>query len=75
MIASRENFMECETKEKLEQHLSDIRKLAARPDLTAEQREAAVRAELFAIKLVKEHDFAGHEGKRCPFATQIWPQR
>lgn len=67
--------MECQTKQELEQHLSDIRKLAARRDLTAEQREAAVRAERFAIQLVKDHDASGHEGKRCPFATQFWPAR
>lgn len=64
--------MECETKNELEQHLSDIRKIAASSGLTAEQREAAARAERFAIGLVKEHDAAGHDGKRCPFATQLW---
>jgi len=63
--------MECETKDELEQHLSDIRKLAARRDLTAEQREAAGRAERFAIRLLKEHDKSGHAGKRCPFATIV----
>jgi len=68
-------FMECQTKEELEQHLSDIRRLSARRDLTTEQRESAVRAEQFAIRLVREHDSSGHEGKRCPFATQIWPPR
>jgi len=69
------DFMECQTKEELEQHLSDIRKLATRRDLTPEQREAAVRAEQFAIRLVRDHDASGHDGKRCPFATQIWPSR
>ncbi len=65
--------MECETKAELEQHLSDIRRLATRRELAAEEREAVVRAEQFAIRLVKEHDASGHGGKRCPYATQIWP--
>lgn len=63
--------MECRTKSELEQHLSDIRKLAARPDLSSEQKDAAIRAERFAIALVTEHDKAGHNGKRCPFSTQM----
>lgn len=63
--------MECQTKDNLEQHLSDVRMLAARPDLTTEERAAAARAEKFAIALVKEHDTSGHNGKRCPFATRI----
>ena len=64
--------MECQTKFELEQHLSDIRRMATRRDLTPEQQEAVARAEQFAIRLVKEHDAAGHAGKRCPFATQMW---
>jgi len=63
--------MECRVKDELEQHLSDIRKLATVRDLTLEQREAAARAERFAIQLLKEHDTSGHDGKRCPFATRI----
>ena len=63
--------MECQKKDELEQHLSDIRRLAARADLTSEQRAAATRAERFAIGLVKEHDATGHSGKRCPFATVL----
>jgi len=63
--------MECPTKNELEQHLSDIRRLATTPGLTSEQKDAAVRAERFAIGLVKQHDAAGHNGKRCPFATRL----
>jgi hypothetical protein len=63
--------MECQTKDELEQHLSDIRRLATIRELTAEQREAAGRAERFAIRLLKEHDKSGHAGKRCPFATVV----
>ena len=63
--------MECQTKDELEQHLSDIRRLATSHGLTSEEREVAARAERFAIGLVKEHDASGHEGKRCPFATLI----
>ncbi|HKT89278.1 MAG TPA: hypothetical protein VJQ59_12625 [Candidatus Sulfotelmatobacter sp.] len=63
--------MECKAKEKLEQHLSDIRKMATIQGLSGEQREAVARAERFAIQLVKEHDATGHEGKRCPFATML----
>lgn len=64
--------MECAVKDELEQHLSNVRKLAARRDLTAEERLAAIRAEEFAIRLLRDHDKAGHGGKRCPFATQVW---
>ncbi len=63
--------MQCSAKDVLEQHLSDIRRLAARLDLTSEERVAVARAERFAIGLVKEHDASGHNGKRCPFATRI----
>ena len=63
--------MECRIKDELEQHLSDIRKLAVSSALTSEEKEAAVRAERFAIGLVREHDASGHKGKRCPYATLI----
>lgn len=63
--------MECNIKDQLEQHLSDIRKLAVRQDLTWEERKAAARAEEFAMALLKDHIASGHNGKRCPFATQI----
>jgi hypothetical protein len=63
--------MECRTKDELEQHLSDIRRLATSPALTSEEQDAAVRAERFAISLLREHDESGHHGKRCPFATRI----
>ena len=66
--------MVCLVKDKLEQHLSDIRSLAARHGLTAEEKEASARAEGFAIAMLKEHDVSGHAGKRCPFATQIYYQ-
>jgi hypothetical protein len=64
--------MECQTKDELEQHLSDIRRLAASRALTSQERDAATRAERFAIGLLKEHDASGHDGKRCPFATRIY---
>jgi hypothetical protein len=63
--------MQCPVKDELERHLSDIRRLGSRRDLTSEQREAAARAERFAIGLLKNHDTAGHEGKPCPEATQF----
>ena len=63
--------MECEVKDKIEQHLSDIRKIAIRRDLTAEERESIVRAERLAINLLREHNESGHDGKRCPFATLL----
>jgi hypothetical protein len=63
--------MECGTKDELEQHLSDIRRLAAIITLTPEEKDAAVRAERFAIGLLREHDESGHHGKRCPFATRL----
>jgi hypothetical protein len=63
--------MDCLAKNELEQHLSDIRKLAAHQGLAAEERDAVARAERFAIAMLKEHDKAGHAGKRCPLATQI----
>jgi len=65
------NHVECSAKNELEQHLSDIRKLATRSGLTEEERDAAARAERFAIGLLKEHNTSGHAGKRCPFATHI----
>lgn len=64
--------MECPVKDELEQHLSDIRKLATCVDMKSEDdKEAAIRAEQFAIALLKEHNASGHSGKRCPFATQL----
>lgn len=61
--------MECQAKDDLEQHLSDIRRLAVIPGLTPDQTEAVIRAERFAIGLLREHYVSGHNGKRCPFAT------
>lgn len=63
--------MECKDKNELEQHLSDIRILAARADLTSEEGRAVARAEQFAIALLKKHSVSGHSGKPCPFATVI----
>lgn len=63
--------MECAAKDELEQHLSDIRKVAARIDLTPDEQESIARAERFAISLLRQHSESGHNGKRCPFATLI----
>jgi len=63
--------MDCLAKNELEQHLSDIRKLAAHKALASDEREAVARAERFAIAMLKEHDKSGHSGKRCPLATQL----
>jgi hypothetical protein len=63
--------MECRTKDELEQHLSDIRRLATSSGLTSEEKDAAARAERFAMGILKEHDESGHHGKRCPFATRM----
>jgi len=64
--------MDCQVKDQLEQHLSDIRQLATRLDATSDKDKAvATRAEQFAIGLLKEHNATGHAGKRCPFATRI----
>lgn len=63
--------MECRTKDQLEQHLSDIRVLASRIDAAPAEREAAARAEKFAISLLKQHNDAGHNGKPCPFSTHV----
>ena len=68
----RRLIMECQTKDQLEQHLSDIRQLATRLDCSSEDdKAAAVRAERFAIALLKGHNESGHAGKSCPFATQL----
>lgn len=65
--------MECPVKDELEQHLSDIRRLATRIDRKSEdEQKVAIRAERFAIALLKEHNASGHDGKRCPFATQLY---
>jgi len=63
--------MECRVKDELEQHLSDIRGLATSPGLTSEEKDVVARAERFAIRLLRDHDTTGHEGKRCPFATRM----
>jgi len=63
--------MECAVKDELEQHLPDIRKLAARLDLTPDEKESVARDGRFAIGLLEEHNATGHSGKRCPFATLI----
>lgn len=64
--------MECPVKDELEQHLSDIRRLATGVDLESrDEKQAAIRAEQFAIALLKEHNASGHDGKRCPYATQL----
>ena len=63
--------MECKAKDALEQLLSDVRRLATAPGLTREEKDAATRAESFAIELLREHDATGHNGKRCPFATSM----
>jgi len=63
--------MECQTKDELEQHLSDIRKLAVNPGFTSDEKDAAARAERFAIGLLTEHNASGHNGKRCPYATLV----
>jgi len=63
--------MECRTKDELEQHLSDIRRLATNRSLTPEEKDASVRAERFAIGLLRQHDESGHHGKRCPYATRL----
>ena len=63
--------MECRTKDELEQHLSDIRRLVTSHSLSPEEREVAARAERFAIGLLREHDASGHDGKRCPFSTRM----
>ena len=54
--------MECAVKDELEQHLSDIRKFAARLDLTPDERELMARAERSAIGLLQE-------------TQRIWAQR
>jgi hypothetical protein len=36
----------------------------------SEKDDTAVRAERFAIGLLREHDESGHHGKRCPFAKR-----
>ena len=54
--------MECRTKDELEQHLSDIRRLATSPGLTSAEKESATRAERFAMGLA--------EGTRC-----VWSRR
>ena len=63
--------MQCQTRDAIEQHLSEVRTLAARLDLTREERETVVSAERFAIRLLRERDTAGHSGNRCPLAREF----
>jgi hypothetical protein len=72
LVRREKTRMECSIKDDLEQHLSDIRRLGARRDLTSEERNAAARAEKFAIALLKEHNATGHNGKACPYATRLF---
>ena len=44
VVPRLEKPMECQTKDELEQHLSDIRRLASSRTLTPEEKDAAVRA-------------------------------
>jgi hypothetical protein len=62
--------MPCPERSDLEQHLLDVRTLTANRDL-AEEKTAAMRAIRFATELLKEHDAAGHDGKRCPAAGDV----
>ena len=55
--------MECRTKDEHEQHLSDIRRLATSRSLMPEEGDAAVRAERFAIGLLREHDESGRQSR------------
>jgi hypothetical protein len=70
-VPQLEKPMECRTKDELEQHLPEIRRLATSSTFTSDEKDAAVRAERFAIGLLREHDESGHHGKRCPFATRL----
>jgi hypothetical protein len=63
--------MQCQTRDAIEQHLSDLRILASRLHLTQNEKEAVLRAERFAIGLLREHDSAGHGGSRCPLAPEF----
>ena len=63
--------MSCPSKDELEQHLMNIRKLAAHLGFTLEERKAAARAERFAIGLVNQHDASGHDGEPCPAARRM----
>jgi hypothetical protein len=62
--------MECAVKDELEQHVSDIRKLAARLDLMPDGRES-VRGPKGLQSVCYKNTTSGHNGKRCPFATLI----
>ena len=50
--------MQSQMRDEIEEHLSDVRVIAARVDLTTEEKEAVFRAERFAIGLLKEHGVA-----------------
>jgi hypothetical protein len=57
--------MQCLAKDELEQDLSDIRRFAARLDVTSEERAAAVRAKRFAIRLLQEQ-YVGTQREAMP---------
>ena len=63
--------LQCQTRDAIEQHLSDLRTLASRLGLTQDEKEAIVHAERFAKGLLREHDTAGHIGSTCPRATEF----
>jgi len=62
--------MECAAQNLLEQHLSDIRRLAARADLASDEREAVARAEKFAIGLLREHNESATMAREV--RSQLW---
>jgi hypothetical protein len=58
--------MRCLAKDELEQHLSHIRRFAARLDLTSEERDAAVQAERFAIQACERTQYIGTQREEMP---------
>jgi hypothetical protein len=58
--------MQCLAKDELEQDLSDIRRFAARLDVTCEERGAAVRAKRFAIRASERTQYVGTQREEMP---------
>jgi hypothetical protein len=58
--------MPCSELERRESRLIEIRTAQRKPDLSEEQRESLVSAEVHAIMDIKEHQAAGHNGQPCP---------
>ena len=63
--------MKCAERDRIEEHLIDIRELVEVESLTEEHHAAAAHALAFAATLLKEHEEHGHNGQPCPARASL----